>query len=70
MPKKSLTKKRARYVGELFCACWLDYALNLLADIKKPAREQAFAILALSTGKLAKAFEELITGFKVTIDRY
>ncbi|MEZ9040708.1 MULTISPECIES: hypothetical protein [unclassified Vibrio] len=44
-----MTKKRARYVGELFCACWLDNALNLLTDIKKPAREQAFAILALST---------------------
>ncbi|WP_176703556.1 hypothetical protein [Vibrio splendidus] len=44
-----MTKKRARYVGELFCACWLDNAANLLADIKKPAREQAFAILAWST---------------------
>lgn len=35
---KNSTKKRARYVGELFCACWLDNADNLLADIKKPAR--------------------------------
>ncbi|WP_192890047.1 hypothetical protein [Vibrio bathopelagicus] len=41
-----MTKKRARYIGELFCACWLDNAPNLLADIKKPAHEQAFAILA------------------------
>lgn len=36
-------------LASFFCACWLDNALNLLADIKKPAREQAFAILALST---------------------